>query len=77
MPKLLASRLSASGYIYAILKQMSIGKYIAPTSARTLIQGKVPVNISQRRSGSHNNSIHGYGQNVNSFLKTLMVVMRS
>ena len=44
-------------------------KYMAPTSARTLIQGKVPVNISQRRSGSHGNSIHRYGQNVNSFLK--------
>ena len=48
---------------------MSIGKYIAPTSARTLIQGKVPVNISRRRSGSHGNSIHRYGQDVNSFFK--------
>ena len=49
--------------------EMLIGKYIAPTSSRTFIQGKVPVNISQRRSGSHNNSIHGYGQNVNSLNK--------
>ena len=55
--------------LYAILKQMSIGKYMAPTSSRTLIQGKMPVNISRRRSGSHGNSINKNNQDVKTFLK--------